>query len=397
MAPVARTLYVLVGLTALLVGLVAAKNLYVGLKMNVTPLSRMNWDNVITKGRPRLVSIVHFYRSNDGQSEQFSADYKTVSLDLDGIYKFAAVDCDENYELCEKEGVTKFPTVRVYPPLPVPPFDHEGELSAKAVTNVAARYVLSNVITVTSANVDTFISDSPAVPKVLLFTDKKVAPLIFKALSKSFEKKLFFGLVNKEEETLMKRYGVKTTPQIVVIKANEKKPLLYTGEIKYQAIFDFLNVHSETFVAGGGSSQDSAATKAWLTEIVPELEGKSGKDICFGVENVLCVILVSDGKPDKEYIETLKEAHKLFDRKIDRGTKYNFMWVDRTKEAEFANIFGLESVPNIAILNPGRRKRFVIHPGSVTLDSLKDTFDKISGGDMRFTNLKGDLPSLKLR
>lgn len=41
--------------------------------------------------------------------------------------------------------------------------------------------------------------------------------------------------------------------------------------MKYQPIFDFLNIYSEAYVAGGGSSMDSAATKAWLTEIVPEL------------------------------------------------------------------------------------------------------------------------------
>lgn len=31
---------------------------------------------------------------------------------------------------------------------------------------------------------------------------------------------------------------------------------------------------------GGGSSQDSAATKAWLTEIVPEMHYKSASDVC---------------------------------------------------------------------------------------------------------------------
>lgn len=30
-------------------------------------------------------------------------------------------------------------------------------------------------------------------------------------------------------------------------------------------MFDFLNVHSEVFVPGGGSSADSAATKEWMT------------------------------------------------------------------------------------------------------------------------------------
>ena len=44
---------------------------------------------------------------------------------MNGIFKFAAVNCDENPDICTKEGVKKFPTVRIYPPLPVPVFDYE--------------------------------------------------------------------------------------------------------------------------------------------------------------------------------------------------------------------------------------------------------------------------------
>jgi hypothetical protein len=46
---------------------------------------------------------------------------------------------------------------------------------------------------------------------------------------------------------------------------------LYTGELKFKPMFEFLNVFSEVFVPGGGSASDSAATKYWLTELVPEL------------------------------------------------------------------------------------------------------------------------------
>lgn len=59
------------------------------------------------------------------------------------------------------------------------------------------------MIEVTSSNAETFIKESPSVPKALLFTDKKGIPLIYKALSVSFEKKLFFGLVRSEDSILV--------------------------------------------------------------------------------------------------------------------------------------------------------------------------------------------------
>jgi len=40
----------------------------------------------------------------------------------------------------------------------------------------------------------------------------------------------------------------------MVIKVTERKPIIYDGDIKYNNIFEFLNIYSETFVTGGGSS-----------------------------------------------------------------------------------------------------------------------------------------------
>jgi len=77
---------------------------------------------------------------------------------------------------------------------------------------------------------------------------------MFKALSSAFETKLFFGMVTSSETALTKRYRVKEFPKIIVVKATERKPIPYKGALNYPDLFKFLNVYSETFVAGGGSS-----------------------------------------------------------------------------------------------------------------------------------------------
>lgn len=104
--------------------------------------------------------------------------------------------------------------------------------------------------------------------------------MIFKGLSVSFEKKLFFGIVRNDDDIVVQRYNVKKFPTIIVVKSNEPKPRIYSGEMKFSPIFIFLNVYSEVFVPGGSLSADSEATKSWLMEIVPELHQKSAKDIC---------------------------------------------------------------------------------------------------------------------
>ena len=47
------------------------------------------------------------------------------------------------------------------------------------------------------------------------------------------------------------------------------------------------------------------------------------------------------------------------------------------------------------ILNPGRRKRFLIHEGEISEKGIEVTLDKILGGDARFKAIKGNkMPDL---
>jgi hypothetical protein len=44
----------------------------------------------------------------------------------------------------------------------------------------------SNIIEITASNVQTFLGENPSVPKILLFTDKKGVPSVYKGLSVAF-------------------------------------------------------------------------------------------------------------------------------------------------------------------------------------------------------------------
>lgn len=67
------------------------------------------------------------------------------------------------------------------------------------------------------------------------------------------------------------------------------------------------------------------------------------------------------------------------------------MWLDAEIEKDFSKAFGYEDEDMVVILNPGKRKRYIKHEGELNYDSLKNTMEKIQGGDARFT--KVELPS----
>jgi hypothetical protein len=54
--------------------------------------------------------------------------------------------------------------------------------------------------------------------------------MVYKGLSVAFEKKLNFGLVRSNDSVLVSKYNVKKFPTVIVVKANEKKPIFFDGK-----------------------------------------------------------------------------------------------------------------------------------------------------------------------
>lgn len=195
---------------------------------------------------------------------------------------------------------------------------------------------------------------------------------------------------------MVSKYKVKSFPSLFMIKEKDAKPIKYDGaEYNYQAIFDFINIYSETFVFREHNEiVESAASKPWLSDKVAELTEDSANDICLKKESALCVIYVvkDASQKNQETIDALYNVGQSHQSKISRGTNFYFMWLDASKETDFFSMFDLKeaSLPKVVILNPGKRKRFLVHEKSLNESDVNETLDKILGGDARFSNIKGN-------
>ena len=49
-----------------------------------------------------------------------------------------------------------------------------------------------------------------------------------------------------------------------------------------------------------------------------------------------------------------------------------------------------DNLPKVVILNPGKRKRFLIHEKAIDESEISKTLDRILGGDAKFINIKGN-------
>ena len=210
------------------------------------------------------------------------------------------------------------------------------------------------------------------------------------------------GLVRESEDALAKKYKVKKFPTLLVIK-NEQKPIVYDkDDFKYQEIFEFLNIHSQVFIDPNAKENEvktSSASKPWFVKPVPEMTADSANDICLKKDGALCIMLLVKDKASmpESIIEEMDQVGQSFASKISRGIQFHFSFLDVSREPEFAATFEIEEskMPALVVLNPGKRKRFLIHEGEINGAGIEKTLDKILGGDAKFKNIKGNkLPEL---
>ena len=184
----------------LLFNIIVSKNdgeLYDPGRSTLINLNPMNFDTQITNNRNKdIISFIHFYSPDDGKSNQLKDVFIELDKEYSGMFKLAGLNCKKFKDLCSKEGVTDYPTYKIYPPLPAPPMKYEGKIEPKNILSYLGRFIGNKAQELNNNNFDDFISSKSNIPKILLFTNKKNVPILFKRLSTQFDvsKKLFIIL-----------------------------------------------------------------------------------------------------------------------------------------------------------------------------------------------------------
>merc|ERR1719451_155390 len=106
----------------------------------------------------------------------------------------------------------------IYPVNPMPAFKYEGKLEAKGIAGKVTRFIQDMSTKLTQENVDAFVTTDATKPKVILFSNKKSPPTIWKALSSEtvFKRTVKFGFVGEEEKELATRFKAKKFPTIMM-------------------------------------------------------------------------------------------------------------------------------------------------------------------------------------
>lgn len=72
------------------------------------------------------------------------------------------------------------------------------------------------------------------------------------------------------------------------------------------------------------------------------------------------------------------------------------MWLNGQTEKGWANLLQYDGSDRVVILNPGKRKRFAVHEGPITRDSISQSIERIIGGDAKFNRIS-EFPQFEVR
>jgi len=202
-----------------------------------------------------LPVFVKFYAPWCGHCKSLAPVWEKVAGNLKGLVKVVHVDCTVEQALCGKFQVQGYPTLKLFKDKGKA-VDYQQGRDAASLVKFATEHIPNNVVPVKNdESLNTFLAKSNTLPHVLLISQKKEVPALFKALSAVFKDKLVLGQVASSVTSVVDKYGpFESFPKIVVIQPSGEKQV-YDGAISISALQQYLaQFAGEEAAASGGLS-----------------------------------------------------------------------------------------------------------------------------------------------
>ena len=215
-----------------------------------------------------LTILVFYYKTGSEKSNAVAENLKIVYSKLQYLIEYIIVNCDDNsMEECiandDNIDEDDFFRIEIYvpPEYKFNPYTKEmnkhqkllytkTSITDKALYNFLTKAIISREKIVTSENYENFKSRTD-LNKVILFTNKKSAPLMYRGLSGYFYDRLALGLVYNTEKKLCQKLNINKFPTIMVIQTIEEgviiddpNEIFYEGKMEVEDIVNFLEKYA---------------------------------------------------------------------------------------------------------------------------------------------------------
>ncbi|KAL5710116.1 hypothetical protein ACHQM5_020720 [Ranunculus cassubicifolius] len=330
-----------------------------------------------------------------------------VGSQLKGALKVGSINCQKENSLCKEIGLSPSKSARVY----VYSYkasdkgsllEYNGDWDARNLKSFCQDLLPRHSKRVDISHFDITSSNAENLPRVLLLSTKKDTPVIWRALSGLYKRRILFydAEAHNVFDPVVQKLGVDALPAVVGWLSNGEKHVLKTGvavkDLKsgvteLSGILDrFVKLNKKTASKRPQQSESH-------DEQIPLLLSSNMESVC-GENTPVCIIGVftsSKGRVKMESVLNAVSKKSLTRRKnqvSSSGDSISFSLLDANKQKEFLNSLdksGFKSKGDFVVAYKPRKGRFAAtFTNELNEEEIERFVSGVLSGDVQFSNIK---------
>jgi protein disulfide-isomerase A6 len=209
-------------------------------------LDAKGFKNAMKENRTSMVAFVAPWC---GHCQKMAPEYSRSALGLYPLIPVYAVDCDakSNKRLCADQGVTGFPTIKLFPRgKKAPSILYEGERTSSGFFYFAQRRIPNKIRQLhIYEDILNWVAQKVDRPRLVLLTKEKKIPMLWQVLDNRYQDHFAFGsLLDRKGKVSVKmgyEAGSKKEGKVLLYPAGSKQPIRYEGINKHEPLTKFLD------------------------------------------------------------------------------------------------------------------------------------------------------------
>lgn len=326
-----------------------------------TPVVEIKDNNLKSLYRRNEIWMLQFYGPRSGLSHQFIPEWAALAGKLENIAKVAAVNCEENEELCKEYNVKKYPGIIFFPESTI--VDHEpytGERDLKSMHEFVLSKISGFLRFVNSNNYEEFVQTDPDQVKLISVTNQKESSPLIKVLSREYKGKVVFGETRANDQELIQKLGVSQFPSIVLVTLDNTE--VYKGE--------FIRRNLEIWI-------DEKISKHQVLVLAKELtRSLYAIGNCNSNDNKFCFVYFD---PDSEVKGVLNQLAQSFS-----NDPVSVFWVNSAKYPKVKESFNADGV----IVRGKKFKHSVVECQGKDFKCIREAIDDALAGSRNFVRTR---------
>ncbi|KAK7061762.1 protein disulfide isomerase [Favolaschia claudopus] len=282
---------------------------------------------------PEPLILVEFFAPWCGHCKALAPHYEEAATALkEKNIKVAKVDCVDQADLCQSNGIQGYPTLKVY--RNGTPAEYTGPRKADGIISYMIKQSLPAVTEVTAANLNEFKSADNLVVVAYVASSTDAPAPAFSATAEKHRDDFLFGLTTDKDAIAAAKV---TVPAVVVYRKFDEPAVTYP--------FPILD-------AGVSDLED------WVKELsIPTIGEVSGENYATYAQSAkpLAYLFLDPTSEHKDAaIETLRPVASKY------KSKMNFVWIDAIKFGDHARALNLVEVkwPSFVIQDIGKSLKY---------------------------------------